>query len=172
MHPFSRLLSAPLVVAATIAIATVARADQPGEAPGRAAGTSGQAPLPPGVAPKEERSGISPAWFYVGLGAVTVTGALTVLSNIHALKIEERFRRDGCNVGATGPRAADCDATADAGKSATATTNILLGTTAAFVIATAVTGVVLVQWRDGTTLRATGAAAPGSAFTGLEVKMP
>lgn len=127
------------------------------------------APLPR-TAPEPAHGGISPVFFYVGLGLTTALGAVTVLSGIHTLKVHDRFEHDGCNEGATGPRAPDCGATSDAGKTSTLETNVLLGATAALAIATATTGVLLVKWADGTSVRARGAAAPGAAFAGLELR--
>jgi hypothetical protein len=121
-------------------------------------------PLPP-VHPADRSSGgLSPTWFWVGLGATAVAGTFTALSGAFTLNAHDRFEQGGCAIGATGPRAADCDARGSDGKSDQLRTNVLLTTTAVLAVATAVIGVFAVKWRDGTTARVTAG--------GLELRTP
>ncbi|MBX3186110.1 MAG: hypothetical protein KF819_03805 [Labilithrix sp.] len=101
------------------------------------------------------RGGLSPTWFWVGAGATAVAGAFTALSGVFTLEAHERFEQGGCGLGATGPRAADCDARGEGGRSDQARTNILLGATAVFAVATAVLGVFVVDWSGGGRARVT-----------------
>ncbi|MBX3205715.1 MAG: hypothetical protein KF764_11650 [Labilithrix sp.] len=101
--------------------------------------------------------GLSPVWFFVGLGATAIAGSLTVLSGLDASSKHDTFKRDGCAPDASGPRPFDCDARAEAGRSAELRTNVALGITGGVAVLTGVLGAVLVDWSGG---RPTSARAP------------
>jgi hypothetical protein len=111
--------------------------------------------------PKYEERGISPVFFYIGLGASVALGMGTTVSGIDAVNQHDRFVDAGCAPGASGARPADCDARARDGESALVRTNILLVATAAFVVATAVTGAFFVKW---STTPSSGVAYVGRRF--------
>lgn len=138
--------------------------DAPGE-PARGAEAPKPTPAAPSPAPA---GGLSPIWFWAGAGATVVAGAVTAGFGLHALSTHDRFERDGCNVGASGPRAADCDATGRSGERATTITNVALGTTAVLAVATAAVGIFFVRWGDGSGVRLTGSVDR----VGLELRMP
>jgi hypothetical protein len=129
-----------------------AAAPAPATAPG-AGSASAPAPAPaaaPATAPAtttgmattsaEGGRGISPVWFYVGLGATGIAGAATIVSGIDTANQHSHYvSRCG-----TAP---DCGTLASNGQSAQTRTNVLLGVTAGLAAVTAVT-VFFVRWHD------------------------
>jgi hypothetical protein len=87
---------------------------------------------PPKAEPPAPR-GISPAWFFVGLGATAVAGGVLVWSGVDTLAKHSDF------VGFV---------TSDpsAGQAAQTRTNVLVGVTAAAGVATAALGIFAVRW--------------------------
>ncbi len=124
--------------------------------------SSGAAPPPetPRSAPIS-RSGLSPTWFFVALGATALVGGATVFSGIDAADQHDAFVTAGCAPGATGPKAATCAARSEDGSSATLRTNLLLGATAVLAVGTAALGVVFVRWSPAPT---GGVASIGGRF--------
>jgi hypothetical protein len=87
--------------------------------------------------------GISPVWFYVGLGATGIAGAATIVSGIDTANQHSHFT----NQCSSGNVALDCDTLRSNGQSAQTRTNVLLGVTAGLAAVTAVT-VFFVRWHD------------------------
>jgi hypothetical protein len=102
-------------------------------------------PLPagPGVAiGARERSGLSPAWAYAGLGATAIAGATTLVFGLDATRRHDRFVQDGC----AHTSSAACVDAASEGASAQHRTNAAMLTTAALGTVTLVVALVLVRW--------------------------
>lgn len=97
---------------------------------------------PPAEPAPKAASGLSPAWFFVGLGATALAGAGAIASGADTASKHGAFVRAGC----PGPMHGDCNAAASDGKAAEIRTNVLLGVTGALAAATAVMGVGLVRW--------------------------
>lgn len=120
-----------------------ATATAPTTAP--AAATAPAPATAPAAAPNAESPrGISPVWFYVGLGATAIAGAATIVSGIDTANQHSHFANRGCG-GAVPPLG--CDTLASNGQSAQTRTNVLLGVTAGFAVLTAVTP-FFVRWHD------------------------
>ncbi len=99
------------------------------------------------------RKGISPAWFWGGLGVTAVLGGVTAWSGVDALKRHSDF---------------EATPTADlqsSGKSAQLRTNVLIGVTSAVGLATLLVAVVAVRWggAEGAPESGTKTAAQGIA---------
>ena len=117
--------------------------------PARAASNGVSSPTPT-VSPSpdapvensDKGGGISPVWFWVGIGVTTIGVGATLASGADTLHQHSVF--------AAHPSAA----TQQAGQSAQLRTNVLLGLTAAFAIATTGIGVFAVKWTDGGKARA------------------
>lgn len=92
---------------------------------------------------------LPPFWFYVIGGATAVVGGLTVLSALDVGSKKDDFDKS------------KTQDNLDAGKSAQTRTNILLVTTGVFVALTAVTAIVLVDWKRTDTKLGVG---PGSLY--------
>lgn len=92
---------------------------------------------------------LPPFWFYVIGGATAVVGGLTALSALDVASKKSEFDKS------------KTQDNLDAGKSAQTRTNILLVTTGVFVALTAVTALVLVDWRRTDTKLGLG---PGSLY--------
>ncbi|MEZ4295695.1 MAG: hypothetical protein R3B70_12015 [Polyangiaceae bacterium] len=86
--------------------------------------------------------GLSPAWFFVGLGVTALAGGGTIASGVDTASKHDAFTRAGC----AGPVHGDCSGLADGGKGAETRTNVLIGVTGVLAAATAVVGVGLVRW--------------------------
>ncbi|HWL86348.1 MAG TPA: hypothetical protein VNO21_11130 [Polyangiaceae bacterium] len=109
------------------------------------------------------RHGLSPAWFWVGVGVTAVVAGGATLSWLDASHKHDDFTNLHCdNQGSS-----DCSQRADSGKSALLRTNILIGGAAVSAVATAAIGIFLVDWkprnREGTGVRASLAVGPGDA---------
>lgn len=96
--------------------------------------------------PPSPRGGISPAWFFVGVGLTAVAGGFATWSGLSAVSDHDAFVARGCAPGATGSKPSDCDSLSDAGSSATLRTNLLIAATALLAINTAVLGAFFVRW--------------------------
>lgn len=110
---------------------------------------------------KPSPSGISPVWFFIGLGATTVAGTLATLSGVDANKMHDSFESAGCSIASSGPKASDCAARSDQGASATLRTNLLLGATALLAVNTAIAGTFFVRWSSSPS---GGVATMGGSF--------
>jgi len=97
---------------------------------------------PPGSAPPPSSAGLSPVWFFTGLGLTAVAGGLTIASGIDTAKRHSDFQKAGCPTSA----APGCSQLETDGEGAQSRTNVLLAVTAAFGVATALTAFV-VRWR-------------------------
>jgi hypothetical protein len=89
---------------------------------------------PPVAAPAPETSGISPAWFFVGLGVTAAVGGVTLWSGLDTLSKHSDF--------VEGRTLDPSD-----GKAAQMRTNVLIGVTAGAGVATAAIGIFAVRWR-------------------------
>lgn len=94
---------------------------------------------------RDHDHGLSPAYFWIGVGLTTTIGALTIASALDASSKHGKFVDAGCarlDVGG-------CDALANDGASAQRRTNWLVGATAIAAVLTVTTGVFFVQWSRG-----------------------
>lgn len=108
------------------------------------------------------RRGISPTWFFVGLGATVLSATAATISGLDAVGRHDDFVAAGCAHGSSGPKAADCNARSDAGEGVTLRTNLLIGLTALLAVNTAVLGAVFVRWSP----------APSGGVAVLEGRLP
>lgn len=110
-------------------------------------------PASPG-APDEpsarEPSGISPTWFWVGVGLTGLGAIGTTVSGADAIDKHDAFWGGD-------------DSAREPGQAAQTRTNVLLGVTAAVAVGTAVTGLWLVDWRGRDKVRASAAVGPTGA---------
>jgi hypothetical protein len=130
--------------------------------------TDGPATPPPDTT----RGGISPVWFFVGIGLTAAVGGVTLLSGLDAVSKHDKFSNDGCGTDGTGPRPGDCDQRGKDGESAQRRTNVLLGATAVLAAATVAVGVFAVRWKDGTRARVTIGTTRSAALAGFEIVTP
>ncbi len=91
-----------------------------------------KAPAPPPVSP-----GVSPTWFWVGVGVTAVAGGVTVWSGLDTETRYDRFAETR----------SDPDLR-DEGRAAQTRTNVLLGVTATAAVATAALGLFVVDFRS------------------------
>jgi hypothetical protein len=100
------------------------------------------APRPPKPAPvaAASRGGLSPVWFYAGLGATAVAGGVTIASGVDTSSQHASFER-------TCPGPSSCHDLASSGQNAQLRTNVMLGVTAGLGALTLAT-VLLVRWHD------------------------
>lgn len=117
-------------------------------------------------------SGISPTWFWVGLGATAALGAFTVASGVDAVNIHDRFEQRGCSPGASGPVSSVCSGIHDDGRGAELRTNVLLGVTGALAVATAAVGIFAVRWKSGAEARVAFSGSRGTAVAGVQIVTP
>ena len=129
-------------------------------------------PPPPPVTPIEATPGISPIWFFAGLGLTAVAGVFTIGSGVDASHEHDTFASQGCAPGATGPRPASCDQQSADGKSAQLRTNVLLGTTAVLAAATAAVGIFVVRWNGDHSARLQLGVTRFAATAGFEIVTP
>jgi len=116
-------------------------------------------------APARESNGVSPVWFFAALGATAVSAGTTIWSGVDTLQRHASFIDSGC----AQSNGAACSSLANEGTSAQTRTNVLLATTAALGVGTAVLGVFVIRWRKFTehdvALSVTGSGASfSSAF--------
>jgi hypothetical protein len=118
-------------------------------------------PPAPGPAPAPQpASGVSPAWFFVALGAAAVAGGLTALPGVDAKDKHDAFVGKGCgSVGVT-----DCAALSTDGAAATLRTNIGLAVTGALALTAVGIGVFAVRWRQATVTVGVASAALHVSF--------
>jgi hypothetical protein len=106
--------------------------------------------LPPFQTPSQKApaQGLSPVWFFAGLGATLLAGTAATLSGLDANSRHDDFIADGCGIDApaTSPKPADCNRRSDQGAAATLRTNLLFGLTGLLAVNTAVLGAVFVRW--------------------------
>jgi hypothetical protein len=117
-----------------------ATATAPAAAPATASAPAA-ASAPPMSA--ESGRGISPVWFYVGLGATGIAGAATIVSGVDTANQHANFTRECPQGSQTGK----CATLASNGQSAQTRTNVLLGVTAGLAAVTTVT-VFFVRWHE------------------------
>ena len=118
------------------------------------------------------QSGISPVWFYVGVGATAVLAGATVLSGLDAVKKHDGFESGGCANGGSGPLPVDCEERGRNGETAQLRTNLLLGATAVLAATTVAVGIFAVRWKDGTRARVTVGTQRSAAIAGFELTTP
>jgi len=131
----------------------------------RAPASSAVALAPSSAEPKpldQEHHGVSPAWFWVGVGVTAAVAGGTIISGISASNTHKDFEDQRCGQqGST-----DCLQRADDGKSAVTRTNILLGATAVSAVATTLVGLFLVDWKprgESAPVSASFSVGPGDA---------
>ncbi|MFO0763128.1 MAG: hypothetical protein U0359_42215 [Byssovorax sp.] len=110
------------------------------------------APPAPLAPPPEPQGGLSPAWFWVGLGLTAAVGGMTIASGVDTLGKHSDFM-DGIVDNPT------------PGQNAQNRTNVLIGVTSAFGLATAGVGLFAVRWSSKAP-RASLRIGPGSASLG------
>lgn len=94
------------------------------------------APAPPADKGRDGKGKpLSPTWFYVGLGATGVLGAVTIWSGLDTNKARDAYAENPTQSGL------------DEGKSKQSRTNLLLGVTAAAGVGTAVIGLFFTDWK-------------------------
>jgi hypothetical protein len=125
-----------------------------------------------GAGPSDAPSGISRGYFYGGLGVTAVFGAITIISALDAVAKHDRFESDGCGSSGMGAVPVDCSARSSEGSSAQTRTNIFLGATAVFAVATAAVGIFAVRWHDGTQARLKLGTTWAGATAGFELVTP
>src|SRR5215472_3635970 len=108
-------------LAAEAAAATPVAPPPPVASPTPAAVSNETAP------PEARRKGLSPVWFFVGVGATAVAGGATVISALDTSSKHQSFVNEGCGRLNT----SGCGTLASDGTSAQTRTNVLLGVTAA-----------------------------------------
>jgi hypothetical protein len=101
-----------------------------------------------------------------------VLGGATVISGLDAVAKHNGFKSDGCASGGSGPVPSDCSDRGAEGTRAQTRTNVLLGASAVFAVATAAIGIFAVRWRDGTEARVTFSPSATRALAGLEIVTP
>jgi hypothetical protein len=147
-------------VAAAAAVQVTAPGEAPGDAPPPAVTASPPAPAP--IAARrsdagEQAAGISPTWFWVGVGVTAVLGGVTVASGVDTLAKHDDYL-------ATRQLGGD-----DAGRAAQTRTNVLIAGTAVAGVATALIGVLAVRWTPARreTSRAAGSLRPSRMGLGV-----
>jgi len=125
---------------ATGATPAAASATGPATAPAPTAASAPAATASTG----ESGRGISPVWFYVGLGATGLAGAATIVSGIDTANQHSHFVSQ---CGSQQPPVACPSSLASNGQSAQTRTNVLIGVTAGLAAVTVVT-VFFVRWHD------------------------
>ena len=106
-------------------------------------------PAPPPAEPAPQ-TGLSPAWFWAGLGLSAVAGGLSVASGLDTLAKHDDFMS-----GVTDSSVA--------GRAAQTRTNVLLGVTGAFGLSTAALGLFAVRWRSAPARAPALVLQPGGA---------
>jgi hypothetical protein len=92
-------------------------------------------------------AGISPVWFFVGVGATAVLGGVTVWSGIDTVDRNDAYLATRDQAGF------------DDGRAAQTRTNVLVGVTAASAVATALVGILAVRWSEPAPRPPAGASA-------------
>jgi hypothetical protein len=117
--------------------------------PAPAPASAPAAALTPALAPPAPvdrgSSGLSPVWFWVGLGATAIAGGATLWSGLDTDSKHQSFESENCpRVGST-----SCSSLGVAGSSAETRTNVLVGVTAAVGAATVV-ALIFTRWGSHT----------------------
>jgi hypothetical protein len=128
--------------------------------PSTLAPTPAPAPAPASAPPPPEPSGLSPVWFFSGLGATAVAGGITLASGIDTASKSSAFANDRCR---TPSAPATCNQLAADGQSAQTRTNVLFGVTAALGLAT-VAILPFVRWHHITAAMTAGGLAFDARF--------
>lgn len=130
------------------------------------------APKNPGKTPNDEarRGGLSPVWFFVGLGATVVSGAALTASGVQTRGLHDDFVARGC----PGPAApGDCAGMANEGQGAQIRTNVLVGVTALLGGATIALGALSFGGRDApAAARLSFETLPGGGVARVSVPLP
>jgi len=92
-------------------------------------------PPPPPAPPVNEERGLSPVWFWTGLGLTAVAAGAGGLSALDTASKHDAFLRDRSDVDA-----------ANAGRNAETRTYVLFATAGVLAIATTIVGLALVRW--------------------------
>jgi hypothetical protein len=116
---------------------------------------------PPAPPPPPSPSGVSPGWFYAGLGLTAVVAGGTIVSAIDTRTKFQQFEADGCRQ----IWSSTCDQRAGDGEAAELRTNIMIGVNAALGVATAVTGLFFVRWRQSPAKVSVGVTHGGALAT-------
>ncbi|MCA9592082.1 MAG: hypothetical protein KC776_02200 [Myxococcales bacterium] len=115
--------------------------------------------------PKRDRGtpshGVSPVWFYAGVGATAVLGGVTVWSALDTKSAFDDYERDLPDLDQ-----AQVDQRVNDGHDKELRTNVLIGVTAAAAVATAAVGVLLVDWRLGSQSAALSVTPGGATLSG------
>jgi hypothetical protein len=113
--------------------------------------TEPPAPARPRDAPAAETQtsahGLSPAWFWVGLGSTLLLGGATAMSGFDTQSKHNEFVTDGCPQVASAP----CGGLSSDGSSAQLRTNVLIASTAVVALVTVVVGVGFTRWSSPST---------------------
>jgi hypothetical protein len=131
--------------------------------------TRTEAPRLPSTRPREppagekqaHASGLSPLWFWIGVGGSVVLGGATALSGVDTMDKHNQFVGYGCGQVSSPP----CGGLSNDGSSAQLRTNILIASTAVVALVTIVVGAVFTQW---STARGQTAIRPGSGAATFE----
>jgi hypothetical protein len=111
-------------------------------------------PEPPKPKPPAESDGISPTWFWVGLGATAVVGGVGLVSGLDTASKYDEFAKDRSNEEAS-----------SAGQSAQTRTIVLLAGTGVLAVATAAIGLFFVDWDSRAAPSSSSAGAGRPRFT-------
>ncbi|TKD08439.1 hypothetical protein [Polyangium fumosum] len=129
-------------------------------------------PKPPAEATKaaDRSGGLSPVWFFVGLGATAVSGAVLTASSLQTKGLHDDFVARGCP-GPAAPR--DCRGIASDGEGAQLRTNVLVGVTAVLGAATITLGALSLGRRDApTAAQLSFETLPGGGVAKVSVSLP
>jgi hypothetical protein len=107
-----------------------------------------------------ERSGISPVWFFAGLGATAAFGIVSIAVGADVVDRHAKFVKSGCDRMDVG----DCRKQADAGSTEAAVASVFIGGTIAFGAAT-ILSIFFVQWKSP--VRPAAAIGPTGGWAGL-----
>jgi hypothetical protein len=118
---------------------------------------------PESTQPQTTTKGISPAWFFVGLGVTAALGGLTTWSGLDAVKQHDEFEANGCALNGRGPVPADCSSRAEDGDAAKTRTNLGIALTGVAAAVTVMTGAFFVRW-SSTPSGNGGVATIGGSF--------
>jgi len=123
-----------------------------------------------GVSSPAEPGGgyLSPAWFFVGLGATAIAGGFAIALGVDTAGRHQDFLDAGCAGSAHG----DCSALADDGISAQHRANALLGVTAALGAATIAMGILSFAVRGDDRAVVSLGARGGGPVAALRVPLP
>jgi hypothetical protein len=98
--------------------------------------------------------GVSPVWFFTGVGITAALGAVTLLSGLDTTRKHDDYFHQNCDRFTSSA----CASASDAGISAQHRTNIFLGVTAVAAAGTAVLGLFFVRWKTSVSATVVGSA--------------